>query len=145
MSNLINTRNKVQNILTSKLGQIQLGSEGEFRIEYESTMASVSVTENGDWTLVNIISPIAINSAHNSEVFEWCNFANMTLEFGTVIHSFNPDSDGRQNMTIVKHVLLGNTLDPDELIQALVSVISAANDLDEVFVERFGGNRYLDN
>lgn len=144
MSNMAKVREKVQNILTSKLGQIQLGREGEFRIEYESTMASVSVNEMGDWILVNITSPIAFNSAHNSEVYEWCNFVNMTLEFGTVIHSFNPESDAKQNMTIVKHVLLGNTLDPDELIHALVSVISAANTFDEVFVERFGGTRYLD-
>ena len=144
MSNLTRTREKVQSILTSKLGQIQLGRDGDFRIEYESTMVNISITELDDWTLVNVTSPIAFNSNHSSEIFEWCNFANMTLEFGTVIYSYNPDSDGKQNMTVIKHVLLGNTLDPEELMQAVIAVINAANDFDEVFVDKFGGQRYLD-
>lgn len=145
MSNLAKVREKVQSILTSNLGQIQLGKEGDFRIEYESTMVTVSVSESGDWTFVSIMSPIAVNSQPSVDVFEWCNFVNMTMEFGKVIHSFDPDSEGKKNMTIVKHVLLGNTLDPDELLQSLVSVVSAANELDEIFVERFGGSRYIDS
>lgn len=144
MSNLNKTRDKVQTILTSKLGKIQLDRDGNFRIEYESTMANISVKESDDWTLIEVTSPIAFNSNHSSEIFEFCNLLNMTLEFGTVIYSYDPNGDSKQNMTIIKHVLLGNTLDPDELMNAVIAVIKTADDIDEVFVNKFGGQRYLD-
>lgn len=145
MSQLQKTRDRVQNILTDKLGSVQIDRDGNIKLEYESTMISVTMTEEKQWTYVSFTSPIAIGSDTRkaSEIYEWCNRMNIILDFGAVVHSLDPDRP-ENNYTVIKHTLLGNFLDPDELMSSLFAIIHAANDVDELFVSEFGGKRYTD-
>ena len=42
------------------------------------------------------------------------------------------------------HTIMGDYLDPAELVTAVGAVMYTADDLDEIVHERFGGKRYTD-
>jgi hypothetical protein len=47
-------------------------------------------------------------------------------------------------MILLKYSILGDYLDPEELLNAVRAVILMANLLDEEITEEFGGTRFID-
>ena len=45
---------------------------------------------------------------------------------------------------ILDHTLLGDYIDPAELVSAVNAVMSSADELDEIVHDRFGGKRWTD-
>lgn len=141
MATVAEIQRKVHNILTSEFGSVTTDKDGTFKFPYESTVVNVSVEDFGDdGTLVKLDGLIALDSKSGAAVYEWCNQQNASIAFGTVVHM----ESGKNNLTILKHAILGDFLDPAELLTALRGVVFLADDLDDKFISRFGGKRYDD-
>jgi hypothetical protein len=91
-------------------------------------------------TLIKLDGLIALDSKSGASVYEWCNEQNIRIAFGTVTHI----GSGKNNVTILKHAILGDFLDPAELLMALRGIVLLADDLDDKFISLFGGKRYED-
>lgn len=141
MSKVDKVTKKIHKMLNDQFGKVTINSDGRFEFPYESTIMHVEVTEFlKDQTLVEFDALIAADSMSNADVLDWCNTANITLKFGTMIHIAN----GKQNITILRHAILGDDLDSDELFTSLRMLILVADKLDDEFVGKFGGKRYED-
>lgn len=62
--------------------------------------------------------------------------------FGTLMVVVEPEAETGD--VFFHHTLLGDTLDEDELMFALVAVAETAAELDDEFQEEFGGQRFID-
>jgi hypothetical protein len=141
MSQVDRVTKNVHKLLTDKFGKVIVNADGRFEFPYESTILHVEVLEFLEvQTLIQFDALIAADSKSNADVLEWCNTANMTLKFGTMTHI----ASGKQNVTILKHAILGDNLDADELFTSLRMLILVADKLDDEFVSEFGGKRYED-
>ena len=141
MATVAEVQRKVHNILTSEIGSVTVDKDGDFRFPYESTVVNISVEDFGNnETLIKLDGLIAMDSKSGASVFEWCNQINAALAFGAVVHM----ESGKSNITIIKHAILGDFLDPAELFTALRGLILLADDLDDKFISKFGGKRYKD-
>jgi hypothetical protein len=141
MASVADVQRKVHNILASEIGSVTVDKDGAFRFPYQSTVVNVSVEDFGDnETLIKLDGLIALDSSSGAEVYEWCNQQNAAIAFGTVVHL----ESGKNNVTIIKHAILGDFLDPAELFTALRGLIFLADDLDDKFIAKFGGQRYQD-
>lgn len=141
MASVADVQRKVHNILASEIGSVTVDKDGAFRFPYQSTVVNVSVEDFGDnETLIKLDGLIALDSSSGAAVYEWCNQQNAAIAFGTVVHL----ESGKNNVTIIKHAILGDFLDPAELFTALRGLIFLADDLDDKFIAKFGGQRYQD-
>ena len=141
MATVAEVQRKVHNILTSEFGSVTVDKDGAFRFPYQSTVVNVSVEDFGDnETLVKLDGLIALDSKSGAAVYEWCNQQNGAIAFGSVVHM----ESGKNNITIIKHAILGDFLDPAELFAALRGIVILADDLDDKFIAKFGGKRYED-
>lgn len=141
MASVAEVQRKVHNILASEIGSVTVDRDGSFRFPYQSTVVNVSVEDFGDnETLIKLDGLIALDSSSGPAVYEWCNQQNAAIAFGTVVHL----ESGKNNVTIIKHAILGDFLDPAELFTALRGLIFLADDLDDKFIAKFGGQRYQD-
>jgi hypothetical protein len=141
MATVAEVQRKVHNILTSEIGSVTVDKDGAFRFPYQSTVVNVSVEEFGEnETLVKLDGLIALDSQSSPAVYEWCNQQNVAIAFGTVVHM----QSEKTNITMLKHAILGDFLDPAELFTALKGVVFLADDLDDKFISLFGGKRYED-
>jgi hypothetical protein len=141
MASVADVQRKVHNILASEIGSVTVDKDGSFRFPYQSTVVNVSVEDFGDnETLIKLDGLIALDSSSGAAVYEWCNQQNAAIAFGTVVHL----ESGKNNVTIIKHAILGDFLDPAELFTALRGLIFLADDLDDKFIAKFGGQRYQD-
>jgi len=129
----------VQDYLTKEFGSISVTDTGKFQFPYESTVINVGVLDFGDnQTLVEFDALIALDSKSNADVYEWCNNINFSLNIGTVVHV----PAGKNNLTIIKYAIFGDDLDPAELLTSLSLIVVAADGLDDIFVQKFGGKKY---
>jgi hypothetical protein len=141
MASVADVQRKVHNILASEIGSVTVDKDGSFRFPYQSTVVNVSVEDFGNnETLIKLDGLIALDSSSGAAVYEWCNQQNAAIAFGTVVHL----ESGKNNVTIIKHAILGDFLDPAELFTALRGLIFLADDLDDKFISKFGGQRYQD-
>lgn len=141
MSQLDKVKKKVHKLLTDEFGKVTMDSEGKYEFPYESTLMTLQVNEFlGDQTLVEFTALLAIDSKSNSDVLAWCNSKNMALRLGSVYHI----QDGKNNLTLLGHSILGDDLDPAELFTSLKLLTVVADGLDDEFIAEFGGKRFED-
>lgn len=134
-------RAKVQHFLTKHF-RVGLEQGGMFSIDHESTRGFVSVSQRGDRTVVRVEAVIAFNVPESPAMLEHVARQSGAFLFGHI--ALQPD-DGRATFTaLFSHALLANYLDEDELINAVVAVVGTANQIDDGFVARFGGETFHD-
>jgi hypothetical protein len=141
VSQVDKVKKKVHKLLTDEFGKVIVDAAGKYEFPYESTLMTVEVNEFlDDQTLVEFAALIAIDSKSNSDVLAWCNAKNMALRLGSVYHM----QDGKSNLTLLGHSILGDDLDPAELFTSLKLLTVVADGLDDEFIAEFGGKRYED-
>ncbi len=142
-NSLLQLRDKVQRHLTDEFGSVSVNSDGVFRINAESTAAFISCSDWGDdgETVVRIYSPVLFDFDLTPEVFEYVAREN-DYTFGSL--GLLTGEDDTSPILEFRHTLLGNFLDPQELINATVMVGATANRLDDELRARFGGKRFAD-
>ena len=113
-----------------------------------STAAFVDIKE---WTpdkdgnprsLVYIWAPLGRDVKPSDELYHWAAVEGQQLWFGGV--TIIDDKDKGTCFVQLDHTILGDYLDPAELITAVGGVMYSAEDMDEIVHDRFGGKRYTD-
>jgi len=142
------TQKKVQSILTAELGSVRVDADGDINIAYESTHVRVSVEQFSetvpDETVVVIGGILTFGTPASPKLYKWINDKNALLKFGAI--SYYEDDDGKDPgaLMLLKYSILGDFLDPEELLNALRSVTIISDVLDDQVVEEFGGKRAVD-
>lgn len=133
-TNLLEVRDKVQRILNSRFGTIQIDKDGDFTMRHESARLFIRCWEHGDSVVLRLTSPIVFGAQAGPELFKY-----IATE-GTYIFGNLYANEGENGCTIVMHhSLLGDYLDEEELVTAVVRVLGTANELDDDLAAKFGG------
>ncbi len=142
------TTQKVQRILVEEFNDVRLHKNGGFVLETGSTAAFVQIQE---WTpdkdgnprsLVYIWAPLGRDVKPSPELYHWAAVDGQQMRFGTV--SVLDNTEAGTCFVQFDRTLLGDYLDPAELVTAVNAVLFTADDLDEIVHDRFGGKRYTD-
>lgn len=137
-------RAKVQEILTDIMGTIQIGRDGTILLENDSAAIFVRVSDWGDGdTIVKVFSPMLSDVRLTPEVFRWVAVEGQERYFAHA-RVMVSDADPSMGMIGWEYDLLGNTLDPDELMHVVKSVGIFADQYDDELKSRFGGKRWTD-
>ena len=140
------TTQKVQRILTSEFSKVMLIENG-FSLEHGSTRAFVEIREwspdadGNARSVVYVWAIIARDVKPSPELYHWAATKGQQMLFGgvTVI-----DREDGQCYVQFDNTLLGDFLDPSELITSVYVVTVTADDLDDFVHTEFGGKRYTD-
>ena len=144
MATVSQVQKKVQSILSTELGSVKVEADGDIRIDYESTSVRIAVEQYGDnpdETVVEITGVLSFETPASPKLYKWINDRNASIKFGTIYHL-----DGAKGGTLVllQYSILGDFLDPEELLNAVRVVALIANKLDDEVIEEFGGKRVAD-
>ena len=144
MATVSQVQKKVQSILSTELGSVKVDADGDIRIDYESTSVRIAVEQYGDnpdETVVEITGVLSFETPASPKLYKWINDRNASIKFGTIYHL-----DGAKGGTLVllQYSILGDFLDPEELLNAVRVVALIANKLDDEVIEEFGGKRVAD-
>ena len=131
------TTERVGQLLTDWLGTVEEVAGG-FNVADGPFLARVSFSDlGGDHTAVDIRSPVAFDVPIGSELFMWVAFQADAYAFGHVGCLDNGDGTA---FVSVRHSLLGDTIDSEELQLAVTAVAMTAADLVETVTSVFGGD-----
>lgn len=141
MADVEATRTRVQRYLTDEFGPITIDGEGDFSVQHESTRAFARVLEWGENTVVSVFAPILFDVQASPALYEYVALKGSDFIFGHI--DLFQESDGTLALHF-RNTLLGDFLDPDELVSTVVGVAVTANQLDDELQGRFGGKRLID-
>lgn len=137
---LVSLRGKIQQYLTQNFNNVTIDRDGDYSLRSGSARIFVSARtrDEVEWTWVNLWVPVLHEVKESPEVFEYVALHADDYLFGH-IHATRLD-DG---LAIgLRHVLLGDYLDEDELGYAVGGMLSSADELDDELKTRFGGTRF---
>lgn len=137
-------KGKVQRILADALGSVEINREGAFVVRHESTVTFVEVfpineTEDAD-IVVRVVCPMVTAVNMTADVMRWVAIEGQQFHFGSCY--VNPDTDSSTGWIYFRYSIVGNDLDPNELIGALYRTVNTANDLDDILKDKFGGKLF---
>lgn len=138
---LLETKDKVQRLLTELLNSVQVDKEGRFHFRHGSSHIFVQARAWQESTVVDVIAPTNFDLPATPELFRYVATRVDTFVFGRLAAT---EHDKGVNITF-SHTLLGDTLDPDELKTAVFAVASTAEKIDDEIREKFGGTLFHDN
>jgi len=134
-------RGTLESYLNEHFGHYNVDPEGDFVVEYESARVYIcprTWSDNGDHTVVQLFSVTNVEVPITKELTDFLSTENLSLLFGHfALHD-------KEREVWFGHTLLGDFLDPEELVTALSAVARAANKYDDLIKERFGGRLYTE-
>jgi hypothetical protein len=144
MADLASIKNNVRKILANEFGSISEDNNGSFFIRNESTVAFIDVA---DWDhggqnvgLIEIYAIVAMGLKEVNKDLAVELTTDLSRRFGSWFFLKN-DSNGYN--LIFKTELIGATVDPVELINAVMLVAIVANEEDDKIVRKYGGQVFL--
>jgi len=136
------TRNKVQRILTSKLNRVEIDSDGDFVVRYQSAVAFVRVREGfGDGTMVDVRCPMVTGVKITNELCRWIATEGQDFKIGGTYLMEERDDD-EQCWIFFRYSLTGDDLDESELMNAVGAIVATAQKLDNELQDKFGGELF---
>ena len=140
MASVKQVQSKVQSILTTELGSVRVAADNEIKINYESTLVTIAVEDYGNNETVVVITAIVTSETKETPaLYKFLNDTNVSLRFGSLQYL-----SGNPSVMILQYSILGDTLDPEELLNAVRAVVLMADKLDDEIVKVFGGKRFID-
>jgi hypothetical protein len=144
MPTLLELRDQVQRILAEAVGPLELRPEGDITFRHGSARVFVDCTEqefdnDSRRTLVNVAAPVLFNVPASPALFEYIATNSDNWLFGH-LSAARDDETGGVNV-LMTHRLLGDYLDAEELLSAVIGIVMTAEDLDDELKARFGGER----
>lgn len=153
MSELLVVKDKVQRALSQVFHIVNVAENG-YTVPYESTMCWVEFFEITDpesrafrqeldlpTVIITFWAVVAADVPASDAMFKWVATEGHGYDYGAV-KALQRD-DGLYNV-LFQYNLAGESVDPMEIKNALLSVCTTADEIDEQFVARFGGKRYAD-
>ena len=157
MSNLLVVKDKVTRFAKEVFNVVMIDDDGDLVIPYESTKIFIRVferevaTENeAFWnenqlsrTAVYVWAPTIFDVKPSNELYKWVATEGADFFYG---HCKVTSFGDKGNVQVIFEITIpGDTIDPGELKQALLSVATTADDLDDELKAKFGGKRIEDN
>jgi hypothetical protein len=140
MADLDGLRQRVQQVLLDHDLKIELRKSAVL-VPFESTSVMVSFGEIGnDRTVVSLRGLVCQEVPISADLKAFIADKSAEYLFG---HLAYLEIEGTAYIEF-RHNLLGDFLDPDEIMVALSAVAQTSNELDDVIKERFGGERWID-
>ena len=131
-------KQKVQRYLADAFGTVQIDRDGDFTFRHGSARIFIRVAELGpDKTAVAIWAPTNNDVPPSPELFRYV-ATNNAYTFGSLMAVERGDT---VNIAF-KHSMLGDNLDPDELVMAVVLLAGTADKIDNEIKEKFGGRSF---
>lgn len=148
-------KQKVKRYCAELFPQATENEDGQIWIQYESTVVMVEVAPveytprasgyRGPHQLpacvVKIMAVLLMKAPQNPALHQW--IATSAHKFPLGATQLYPQSDG-SGVVVYNYALAGDTLDPQELKFAVLTVALAADELDDELKTRFGGIRHAD-
>jgi hypothetical protein len=120
-------RDRVHRIVADRLGPVTVDRSGDLVIDHAGMRVYVSVSVNdaavGGSTIVHVYAVTNWDMPSEPDLFRYVATRSGEFAFGALSAAVR--DDGNCNVT-VRHALLGDTLDPDELVNALATVAAMA-------------------
>lgn len=136
-------RGKIETILTDHFGAFTVDPDGDVYVDYQSVRVFVCLR---DWKqakrVVSLFSVTNVGVPVSGDLTLFLARENLSLLFGHF--SLRADDGADTGDVWFGHTLLGDFLDPDELVTALSAVARMADKYDDLIRERFGGRFYLE-
>jgi hypothetical protein len=144
MADLASVKNNVRKIIASEFGNVSEDESGSFFIRNESTVAFVDIYDwEHDNQNVGRISVYAVVASGMKEVNKDLAVelvTDLSRAFGSWF--FVKLDNGSYNL-IFKSDLIAATVDPAELINAILMVAIIANEEDDKIVRKYGGTVFV--
>jgi hypothetical protein len=144
MADLASIKNNVRKILANEFGSISEDNNGSFFIRNESTVAFIDVA---DWDhggqnvgVIEIYAIVAMGLKEVNKDLAVELTTDLSRRFGSWFFLKN-DANGYN--LIFKTDLIGATVDPVELINAVMLVAIVANEEDDKIVRKYGGQVFV--
>ena len=135
------TRDDVQSVLIDMFGKIEITQEKEFTFPFGSTRIFIDVFAIDEGTnVVNVYAIANVDVPPSEELFR---FIALNADASLLGHLGAIEREGVIDI-LFSHRLLAETLGSSELKRTVATVATAANEMDDVITERFGGRRYRD-
>lgn len=140
-------RNKVQRILTEELGRVEIDRDGDFVVYHESTVTFIKVyafneTDDAD-IIVRCECPMLVDVPLTPELYKWVATLGQAFQIGSCW--LNPNDDEKSGWLYFRYAIVGNDLDPNELLGALYRTVFTADDLDDMLKREFGGKLFTED
>jgi hypothetical protein len=157
MSNLLVVKDKVTRFAKEVFNVVMIDDDGDLVIPYESTKIFIRVFERevaseneAFWnenqlsrTAVYVWAPTIFDVKPSNELYKWVATEGADFFYG---HCKVTSFGDKGNVQVIFEITIpGDTIDPGELKQALLSVATTADDLDDELKAKFGGKRIEDN
>lgn len=135
-------RQKIQRIVADELGSAMVDRDGDVVIRHDSAVVFVTVIEQENRNIVKLWATLALGVPPTPALYEWVATEGQDYFFARTKVS-SKDDDGTVRVGW-EYDLLGDYLDPMELVNAIHVVVGISNDLDDEIVSKFGGRRWTD-
>ncbi|RRR77129.1 MAG: hypothetical protein EI684_01850 [Candidatus Viridilinea halotolerans] len=134
-----NLRTTIDHYLRRHQISFEIDRDGDFALRQGSTKVFLRPLRWGDdQTIVKLFAPVAVNISHISlELTRFLLEENHNVLFG----KFSLDFAHRAIW--FEHVLLGDSLDADELLSAIISIAVTADKYDNQVAKYTGGSTFL--
>lgn len=135
---VLQVKDKVQRYLSDQVGSVEIDRDGDFTFQFGSARIFISCyAMNDERTLIDITFILLSGVQPTPELYEYVAVEG-DYRFGNLTVVRNDESELVQ--ILFTHSLLGDYLDPDELMVAVGVMVNTADDLDDELKKRFGGN-----
>jgi T3SS (YopN, CesT) and YbjN peptide-binding chaperone 1 len=133
----------VRRQLEDRLGSVTLDRSGDLIFEHGSARVVVSVGDapDGEHAIVIVNSVTNWDLVPDPALFRYVATRANEIAFGAL--SVFERRDGKCNLSL-HHALLGDTLDPDELLNAVSAIAVVADQIADEARRRFGGRRTIE-
>ena len=144
MSTIDTVKGKIQRILADQMGSVTIDRDGDFVVTHESAVTYVNVypiseDEDAD-IIIRCYCPMVKDVPLTPELTRWVSDEGQRKAIGSCY--INPDEDGKTCWVYFRYSIVGNDLDPNELLSAVYRTVFTANDLDDMLKEKFGGKLF---
>jgi len=154
MSNLLVVKDKVQRYAKELFEQVNLGDDGEILIPFGTTCIFVQVGElpaddekisfrkENDLSLtwIRAYAPVLLEVNPTKELYKWVATDGQTHDYGA--YRVFTDEKEKKSVLEFSYTLPGDSLDPGELKNAVLSVLASSDLEDEDLQKRFGGKLF---
>lgn len=141
MTPLADVRKKVGRILFDEFGEFHVDDDLGIEIRIRNTACFVSLDEKSI-VLIDVYAPILRSVSLTNELFQWVATSGQAFQIGSVSLE-RQESDGFGDL-FYRYALVGDDVDPMELVYAVSMVGYAADRLIQILQPTFGGKSYFE-
>lgn len=137
MNDITAQKELVQTHMGSLFDGVEIDDDGDLSIRYGSSRVFVRVHEFAEKSaLAMVFSPMLSNVENTPELREFVAFAGADYVFGSFLLV---EREGNKVDLLMKHNLLADNLEANELGYVVAGIASTCDELDSDLAARFGG------